>query len=273
MHALYASGPAGRRAGRLPRPARAASSTSWASSRPTPTQALHRRVLGARPGARRPARADRATCRGAAPRWSAGTRTIDAVAGGAAGGAAGDPHRGRRASGSPGSRSRWPAASATGSPTARWLVRARRRSPTAARSAHAVAAALGVQQRPRPDDRADASSSTCAARSLLLVLDNCEHVLDAAARLVAEIVRALPRRRRCSPPAGNALGVDGRAACGRCRRCRSRTPSRALRAAGAGRAARTSTSTGRRAGRRRRSARGSTGCRWASSWPRPGCGR
>ena len=75
MHALYAQRAAGRRAGRLPGPARAASSTSWASSRPDADAGA------APPGARRTTPRSRpssdrrtATCRGAAPRWSAGTR-------------------------------------------------------------------------------------------------------------------------------------------------------------------------------------------------------
>src|SRR4029079_16034356 len=53
---------------------------------------------------------------------------------------------------------------------------------------HAVAAALGVQQRPLLTIE-QTLIEYLRGRSLLLVLDNCEHVLDGAAQLVAEIVR------------------------------------------------------------------------------------
>ena len=54
-----------------------------------------------------------------------------------------------------------------------------------------VADALGVQQRPR---QSLAESLVVALRSkeLLVVLDNCEHLLDAAARLVAAMVGSCP---------------------------------------------------------------------------------
>ncbi len=55
----------------------------------------------------------------------------------------------------------------------------------------ALADALGVQQRP---GQSIAESLVAALRSkeLLVVLDNCEHLLDAAARLVAAIVGSCP---------------------------------------------------------------------------------
>ena len=55
----------------------------------------------------------------------------------------------------------------------------------------AVAGALGVQQRPLLTIE-QTLIEYLRGRSLLLVLDNCEHVLDRAAQLVAEIVRHCP---------------------------------------------------------------------------------
>jgi predicted ATPase/class 3 adenylate cyclase len=54
-----------------------------------------------------------------------------------------------------------------------------------------VAAALGVQQRPGMSP-AESILAACKNRKLVLVLDNCEHLLDAAARLVETMVRACP---------------------------------------------------------------------------------
>jgi predicted ATPase/class 3 adenylate cyclase len=54
-----------------------------------------------------------------------------------------------------------------------------------------VAAALGVQQRPGMSP-AESILAACRKRELVLVLDNCEHLLDAAARLVEAMVRACP---------------------------------------------------------------------------------
>jgi predicted ATPase/DNA-binding SARP family transcriptional activator len=56
---------------------------------------------------------------------------------------------------------------------------------------HAVAGALGVQQR-RLLTIEHTLTEYLRGRSLLLVLDNCEHVLERAAGLVAEIVRHCP---------------------------------------------------------------------------------
>jgi transcriptional regulator with XRE-family HTH domain len=54
-----------------------------------------------------------------------------------------------------------------------------------------VAAILGIQQAPGVD--LEASVITwLRSRSLLLVLDNCEHVLDACAQLVSQIAHACP---------------------------------------------------------------------------------
>jgi predicted ATPase/DNA-binding SARP family transcriptional activator len=72
---------------------------------------------------------------------------------------------------------------------------------------HAVAAALGVQQR----QGLDIDGSVIAwlrRRRLLLVLDNCEHVLDAAARLTDEVVARCPGVAVLATSRA-PLGVDG----------------------------------------------------------------
>ena len=57
--------------------------------------------------------------------------------------------------------------------------------------AAAVADALDVQQRPhRSLD--DSIVEVLASRSLLLVLDNCEHVLDTTSELVEHVLRWCP---------------------------------------------------------------------------------
>ena len=196
---------AGRRAGRLP------------GSAPPPRRGAGRRAVrrhpraappgaGAGPDAR--ARQPRPAHQPAAPRHRAGR----AGAGDRRGRAmrCGRPRWSRSsasgASGRPGSPSRWRAASATGSPTARgspsWP-----RSPTAA-----------PWRTPSPP-RCGCSSGTAttieqtvveyfATRSLLLVLDNCEHVLDAAARLAQRIVAQCPGVVVLAT-SREPLGVDG----------------------------------------------------------------
>ncbi len=81
-------------------------------------------------------------------------------------------------------------------------------------------------------------------RSLLLVLDNCEHVLAPAARLVAEIAAAVPAGHRAGHQPGGArrrrrAAVAGAAAAGGRR-------DRTVRAAGAGGVARLPAGRGRR---------------------------
>ena len=56
---------------------------------------------------------------------------------------------------------------------------------------HAVAAALGVQQRPGLSIE-QTVIEYLRARTMLLVLDNCEHVLPAAARLMGDVVAHCP---------------------------------------------------------------------------------
>jgi non-specific serine/threonine protein kinase len=56
---------------------------------------------------------------------------------------------------------------------------------------HAVAAALGVREQPgRPP--AETLAAWLAGKRLLLVLDNCEHLLDACAQLAEALLRAAP---------------------------------------------------------------------------------
>jgi hypothetical protein len=55
----------------------------------------------------------------------------------------------------------------------------------------AVADALAVRERPR-QTLADTLAEALRARDLLLLLDNCEHVVQASARLVEALLRACP---------------------------------------------------------------------------------
>ena len=51
-----------------------------------------------------------------------------------------------------------------------------------------------VRRDPAIDARRRASSSTCEPSELLLVLDNCEHLLDAAGELAESVLQRLPER-------------------------------------------------------------------------------
>jgi len=72
---------------------------------------------------------------------------------------------------------------------------------------NAVAAALGIHEEP---GRAIMALLTehVAPRMLLLVLDNCEHLIDACARLVEELLRAGPGVRILAT-SREALRTDG----------------------------------------------------------------
>ena len=72
---------------------------------------------------------------------------------------------------------------------------------------HAVAAALRIQQRPGLSIE-QTVIEYLRGRTLLLVVDNCEHVLAHAARLVAEIVQQCPEVAVLAT-SREALGVDG----------------------------------------------------------------
>ena len=192
-----AAPPARRRARRRCRPGRRrrrSTSRSWRTTRPSPAGA---------PGREPAARGHRLVGRDGSRRRRA-RRCADR--------AAGDPHRGRRGRQVPAGRGGRRAATATASPTARWLCElaplARRRPGRATR----VAAALQVQQRHGLTHRADRVIEYLRGRSLLLVLDNCEHVLDRGGPAGRPRSCGTARTWRCSPPAGSALGVDGRAA-------------------------------------------------------------
>jgi predicted ATPase len=67
----------------------------------------------------------------------------------------------------------------------------------------AIAAALGLEF-PASAISAEHVASALIGKELLLVLDNCEHVIDAAARMAEAVLRAGP----CisSPPAGSLSG-------------------------------------------------------------------
>ncbi|HLU57702.1 MAG TPA: BTAD domain-containing putative transcriptional regulator [Pseudonocardia sp.] len=72
---------------------------------------------------------------------------------------------------------------------------------------HAVAAALGVHQQQGLDIE-HTVADYLEGRALLLVVDNCEHVLDAAARVVDRIVRRCPAVVVLAT-SRQPLGVDG----------------------------------------------------------------
>ena len=126
-------------------------------------------------------------------------------------------------------------------------------------------------------------SRRCSAGPYLLVLDNCEHLLDAAAGSSRTCWR-LPRRCGCWPPAANRWASTG----SRCAPCRplglpqpwdvglDAAMSYAAVQLFVDRASAVRSglrrSTRRRWRRWSRSAAGWTGCRWPSSWPRRGCG-
>ena len=72
---------------------------------------------------------------------------------------------------------------------------------------HALAAALKLQQRQGLGIDATVIEYL-RARELLLVVDNCEHLLDAAARLIDQIVRQCPRVSVLAT-SREALGIEG----------------------------------------------------------------
>ena len=146
-----------------------------------------------------------------------------------------------------------------------------------AQVAAVVAAALGIPERPGVP-AAGALARVLAGQQLLLVLDNCEHVIGAAARLCSELlaacddVRVLATSREPLAVAGEAryrlgpltLPAPGDTADG------GRSEAVALFADRARRAMRGSRWMSRPGGRWRGWWRGWTGCRWRSSWRRRG---
>jgi predicted ATPase/DNA-binding CsgD family transcriptional regulator len=71
----------------------------------------------------------------------------------------------------------------------------------------AVAEALDVHERPG-EPLADTLAEILRGRQLLLVLDNCEHLLEAVARLVDKLLDSCPRLRILAT-SREALGVEG----------------------------------------------------------------
>jgi predicted ATPase len=71
----------------------------------------------------------------------------------------------------------------------------------------AVAEALGVPERPAKP-LADALSEALRDRQLLLILDNCQHLLEASARLVDKLLDSCPRVRILAT-SREGLGVEG----------------------------------------------------------------
>ncbi len=166
-----------------------------------------------------------------------------------------------------------------------WLVElAARRPATAARGRgrHGGRSASGRRPAPRLT-AADRLADALRARQLLLVLDNCEHVVEQAAALAERLLRAAPGAAHPGHQPGAAgdrrRGAVGGPAAGRARphatRPSWRGPTRcgcsSTRAAAVGPRLRRSTRATPR--RSRSSAGGSTASRWRWSWRRPGCGR
>jgi predicted ATPase len=71
----------------------------------------------------------------------------------------------------------------------------------------AVAEALGVLERPQ-EPLTDTLAEVLRARQLLLILDNCEHLLEASGRLVDKLLDSCPRVRILAT-SREALGVEG----------------------------------------------------------------
>jgi predicted ATPase len=71
----------------------------------------------------------------------------------------------------------------------------------------AVAEALGVSERPG-EPLADTLAELLRDRHLLLVLDNCEHLVEPSARLVDKLLDSCPRLRILAT-SREALGVEG----------------------------------------------------------------
>ena len=185
----------------------------------------------------------------------------------APGGAAGDPDRRRRA-GSPGSPWRWQPGDRARFADGVWLCELAG-LPDGSPIDHAVAAALGIQQRSGLSIE-QTVIEYLRGRALLLVVDNCEHVLASAARLVSRIVEHCPAVTVLAT-SREALAVDGEqqwpvpplpvddAVALFVQRARAVSPDFRLDRANAEPS--------------RRSALASTDCRWVSSSPRRGCGR
>ncbi len=154
---------------------------------------------------------------------------------------------------------------------------------------YAVLDALGLRERsiaPRGAEPAgDPVGRVCAAiagRDAVLVLDNCEHVIDAAAALAARLLADCPRVRLLATSReplripGEALHVVAPLPAPPGARPMPggdlRLPRRAaVRRPGGRRHPRVRACPGQRGRGGQHLPRRSTGCRWPSSWPRRGC--
>ncbi|MFW5418193.1 winged helix-turn-helix domain-containing protein [Nocardiopsis sp. CNT-189] len=89
-----------------------------------------------------------------------------------------------------------------------WLVELAGRRPCDEGAAEEVAAVLGFRDEPSPRGVAHRLAEALRGRRLLLVLDNCEHVVDAVADLAVRLLRAAPDVRILAT-GREPLGVSG----------------------------------------------------------------
>ena len=147
--------------------------------------------------------------------------------------------------------------------------------------AAAIAAALRIPAQPgRP--ALDALADALGPQDMLIVLDNCEHLIGACAKTAETILQRCPKVHLLAT-SREPLGIAGRRSTG-CRRCRCPPPaSPVLRRRCVTRSRCSPPGPGNRVSASRwtrtpfrwwcRCAGGWTGCRWPSNWPPRGCGR
>lgn len=139
--------------------------------------------------------------------------------------------------------------------------------PTALLSAAGATAVIRLQDEPGLDGT-ERLVGALAGQDVVLVLDNCEHLVDAVARLTETLLGASPGVRVL---ATSRSGCPARS-CTRWRR--SPRPTRCgCSSSAAPRCAPASAPAPTRGRSSRRSAGGWTASRCPSSWPRPGCAR
>ena len=137
------------------------------------------------------------------------TRDVDAVVTALGARPGGHAHRRRAAWARRGSRSQVAApASAPSSRTEHGCASSRRVTDDETRRRGARRRRARCAPASGHDARRQRRRLRCAPKRLLLVLDNCEHLLDAVAELVGPIARRLPRVRVLAT-SREALGVDG----------------------------------------------------------------
>ena len=157
--------------------------------------------------------------------------------------------------------------------------------PTRRWSPRRVAATLGVRDEPDRPRWPRPWPTRCAAARLLLILDTCEHLVEALRRAGAAAAGQLPGAARDGDQPGAAAGArrDGLAGAAAVAARRPDPGSLADLARHEAMRLFADRAVGRpgrvRAGQRQRGRGGPavpdcwTACRWPSSWPRPGCGR